>query len=335
MTGQRHVEGLKVAVIGVGAMGKNHARVLSEMGALFGVADPDRQAREEVARRFSARSFSTPDEILREDIDAVVVATPTVTHHDIVLSAIKAGKHVLVEKPIAATVEEAEEMVREAEKMGVVLAVGQIERHNPAVGASKQNLVSGNFGDMVTMTSKRVSSFPSRIRDVGVILDLGIHDIDVMRYLSGRPVRSVYATGGHLENGKYEKYGGILLEFEDDVAGFVEVNWLTPMKVRKLWLTCEKAFVEIDYMAQVLRVSSSTLGEYDVHDLFHVPLEYNIREFSLKKTEPLRLELEDFLNAVRSGKKPLVDGRDGMETLRVALAAVESYRKQERITLQS
>jgi UDP-N-acetylglucosamine 3-dehydrogenase len=189
------------------------------------------------------------------------------------------------------------------------------------------------YGDLVTAAARRVSSFPGRVRDVGVVMDLGVHEIDILRYLVGSPVDSVFALGGRKLHETFEDYANLLLSFHNGVHGFVEVNWLTPMKVRKLALTCLKNFVEVDYMDQSLTVSSSTLGPLDPFNLYQVPLEHHQQKIHVRKEEPLKRELEDFLGAVREKRAPLVSGEDAIETLRVTVAAMESHRSGKVVQL--
>ena len=261
---------MRTGIIGVGSMGKNHARVNSEMGILAGIADSDQSVAGPLAERFGVEYFSDYVDML-DSVDAVTVATPTVTHFKIAMDAINAGKHVLVEKPICPTLEESEKLVKAAEDAEVILAVGQIERHNPVVKFARESIEAGRFGDVVSISARRVSSFPGRIRDVGVLLDLGIHDIDVIRYLAQSPVKSVYALGGKRQNDKFEDHANILMEFQNGILGFVEVNWLTPMKVRKLSITCLENYVELDYIKQAADVSSSQVsGTLDTLSLIHI-----------------------------------------------------------------
>jgi len=325
---------LRTGVIGVGSMGRNHARVCSEMGALSAIADSEAGVAKPLAEKLGVGYFSDYRKLLKSDIDAVTVATPTNTHYRIASDAFKAGKHVLVEKPICFSIQEAEKLVKAAEKEGLVLAVGQIERHNPVVKFASDSIMKGKFGDVVSIAARRVSTLPGRIRDVGVLMDLGIHDIDVIRYLARSPAKSVYALAGKRQNRDFEDHANILLDFENDILGFVEVNWLTPMKVRRLSITCLKNFVELDYMKQTADVSSSQVsGAIDHSDLYRLPIEFDIRHVSLKKQEPLRNEQEDFLDSIRRGREPLINGRDGTETLRVCQAALRSIKEGKRIKL--
>ncbi len=325
---------MKTGIIGVGSMGKNHARVNSEMGVLAGIADSNEAIARPLAERFGVEYFSDYRDMLAS-VDAITVATPTVTHFKIAMDAINAGKHVLVEKPICPTLQEAEDLVKASEDAGIVLAVGQIERHNPVVKFARESIEQGSFGDIVSISARRVSTFPGRISDVGVLLDLGIHDIDVIRYLAQSTVTSVYALGGKRQNERFEDHANVLLEFESGICGYVEVNWLTPMKVRKLSITCLKNYVELDYMRQSADISSSQVsGTLDTNDLYRLPIEFDIRHVSLKKQEPLRNEHEDFIRAIESNTQPLISGRDGMETLRVCQAALESVKQGTRIKLE-
>ncbi len=317
---------MRVGIVGVGSMGQNHARILAEVADLAAVCDANVQIGKEVAARFGA-SFS-PDhrELFRQDLDAVTIATPTGEHYEVAKGAIERGLHVLLEKPFCADADQAAKLTEKAADQGVVLAAGMVERHNPAVEFTHKALGAGEYGKVITIASRRVSTFPTRIRDVGVMMDLGIHDVDVMRFLVGEEVARVYAVGGREKHEAFEDHATALLTFANGVDGVVEVNWLTPMKVRKLSLTCLENFVELDYINQSLVISASTLGAYDPADLYEAKFEHEVREVSLKKEEPLRREIEDFLRAVKERGTPLVDGREATETLRIIEAATESHR---------
>ena len=325
---------LKIGVIGTGSMGKNHARVCSETGnvELVGIVDKDRKIAENTAKKFSIKAFFDYKEILPE-IDAAIISTPTGTHHKIAMDLLNNGKHVLVEKPICDSVERAKELVKNAEKNNLVLAVGHIERHNPATKFVKDALVEKKFGELITLTSKRVSNFPGRIKDVGVMMDLGIHDIDIMHFLAGE-VESVYARAGKFnKNIDYEDHANIILNFENEVCGIIEVNWLTPMKIRKMFLTCSENFVEMDYTEQSVTISSSSFKKINEMDLYHVPIQYNVNQVALEKREPLKNEIDDFVNAIEKNKKPLATGEDGLVALKIAEAATRSYKKGEEVKI--
>lgn len=325
---------LEIGVIGTGSMGKNHARVCSELEQieLVGIADVNRETAKNVAEKFDTKAFFDYKELLQE-VDAVIIATPTVTHHDIAMDFLNNGKHVLVEKPICDSAEKAQILTKKAEETDLVLAVGHIERHNPAVKFVKEAMQNKKFGELITITSKRVSNFPGRIKDVGVIFDFGVHDIDVMRYLAGN-VESVYARAGKFnKNIAHEDHANVVLNFENGVCGIVEVNWLTPTKIRKLFLTCSKNFVEADYMNQTVTISSSSFKQIDEMDLYRIPIEYNTNQIALEKREPLRNEIEDFVTAIQQSKQPLATGNDGLLALKIVEAATQSYKKGEEVKI--
>lgn len=324
---------LRVGVIGVGSMGQNHVRVYADVADLVGVADPDPKIAGPILNRFNVSFYPDYAGLLKEDLDAVSVCVPTELHTKVALDTIKAGLHTLVEKPLAGNVKDAERIVAAAEDAGVTLAVGHVERHNPVVRLVKRHLEGHEYGDLIAMSARRVSSFPSRVRDIGVLMDLGVHDIDILRYIADSPVESVYALSGRRVHEKFEDHANVLLRFENGTHGFLEVNWLTPMKVRTLSLTCLKSFVEVDYQEQSLTVSSSTVGQLDPFNLYQTPLEHHAQRIQVRKEEPLRLELLDFLAAARDKRPPLVTGQDAVETLRVAEGAIESHRKGKVVEL--
>jgi UDP-N-acetylglucosamine 3-dehydrogenase len=325
---------MKVGVIGVGSMGQNHARILAEKGALSSVADTAPEVARAMGDRYSVGHYLSYQEMLKSDVEAVVVVTPTSTHAKIATEAIRAGKHVLLEKPMTGSSEKLKELVDIARKKKVVLAGGFTERYNPVVAFAEQSLRSGQYGELITAASRRVSSLPSRIRDVGVVMDLGIHDIDVVQYVVGMPAISVYALAGKGKGMKYEDHANILIDFEGGTTGFVEVNWLTPMKVRKLALTCSKNFVEVDYMDQSALVCSSSFKQFESGNLFNVPLEFDLRRIALKKEEPLRRELTDFISAAEDGKEPLVSGESAIQSLKIAEAALESIESGKKVQVE-
>ena len=176
---------MRVGVIGVGSMGQNHARLLAEKGMLAAVADVVPEAARQVGERYSVKHYLSYQELLKSDVDSVVVVTPTSTHEKIAQEAINAGKHVLLEKPMTGNSEALKGLANLARAKKVVLAGGFTERHNPVVSFAKQSLQNGEFGELITAATRRVSSMPNRIRDVGVVMDLGVHDIDVVQYVVG------------------------------------------------------------------------------------------------------------------------------------------------------
>ncbi|MBW3581657.1 MAG: Gfo/Idh/MocA family oxidoreductase [Euryarchaeota archaeon] len=318
---------MRIGVVGAGVMGRNHARVVHQSrNTLIGIVDPVLEGAREVARLHGTEAYGSLEELLDGPVapEAVIVATPTETHGDLVLRALDAGLHVLVEKPIATDIPTARRMVDAAKDARRTLAVGHIERHNPVVAFAKKALAEGRFGKPITLSTRRVSNLPGRIRDVGCVLDIGIHDIDVLDHLAGGPPKRVFSVGGnHAAKGGLEDHANLLLDY-GHVKGAVEVNWLTPRKVRKLALTCDEAFVECDYIEQVAEVSRTTFGALDPGDLYQVPVQTHLERIELIKEEPLRRELDDFVDACASGRPALADGEVGLQALAVAFAALRS-----------
>jgi UDP-N-acetylglucosamine 3-dehydrogenase len=299
---------------------------------LVGVYDIDRAQAKKIADRFDVKVFDSVDEMLGH-VDVISVCTTTTNHFDCAMKAIKAGKSVLLEKPFTGDSVKASELCEVAEREGVTLAAGFLERFNPVVSVVREAVRAGTFGRVISLASRRVSSFPSRIRDVGAIMDLGIHDIDVLRYISSAEVEAVFALGGKIANPSFEDNANILMEMENGLIGSVEVNWLTPMKVRKVSLTCSSGFVQLDYIDQSVELSSSKIGELDSTNAFHVPLEYDVRRISVRKEEPLKRELIDFFKAAESHSEPFVGGWEAVADLKVCRAALDSLQQGKRITI--
>jgi UDP-N-acetylglucosamine 3-dehydrogenase len=325
---------MRVGVIGVGSMGQNHVRILSEMGMLGGISDISPEVAKAVAEKYSVPYHISHQDLLKSDLDAVVIVTPTSTHKKIAMDAFQAGKHVLLEKPMTGSSRDLGDLVALAAGKKLVLAGGFTERHNPVVAFAKQAVKSGEYGELITAATRRVSSLPTRIRDIGVVMDLGIHDIDVVQYVVAKRAKSVYALGGKGKDMKYEDHANVLIDFEGGETGFIEVNWLTPMKVRKLALTCSKNFVEVDYMDQSATVCSSSFKPFEQGNLYNVPLEFDLRRIALKKEEPLKRELKDFAESVAKGRQPLVSGENTLQTLKIAEAALASVKNGRKELVQ-
>ena len=303
---------MKVGVIGVGAMGQHHARVYHEMDGveLIGVSDVDRVRAEEIAAMHGARAYTDHKELLACDLDAVSIAVPTTLHKKVAMDVINAGVHLLVEKPIASRIEDADEMISAAEDAGVRLMVGHIERFNPVVARLKEIIDSDLLGGIVSMSARRVGPHNPRIRDVGIIMDLGVHDIDTISYLYNEKAESVYAIAGNGLPDLHENHAGILMQFGRGRAGMIDVNWLTPHKVRMLTAVGTEGVAYLDYIAQTVELHD---GNW-------------IRSAKIEEKEPLVNELEYFIGTVADRRNRLFED-DGRYVLKTALAAVRSYRE--------
>ena len=251
------------------------------------------------------------------DIEVVSVCLPTTFHHAVVMEAIKNKKHVLVEKPIAFTLNEAEEMIAAAKEAGVILATGHVERFNPAVQKAKELIEDGVIGDIVSAFAKRVGPLPPRIKDVGVAIDLAIHDLDIMNYLFEDDITQVYGTmNSILDDCDFEDHAEIMVSFDNESTGIIEVNWLTPYKRRELELTGTDGIITVDYIKQSL----------DVYGKF-------AQDIEIVHEEPLKGELKSFLNAVVNDEEPEITGEDGLKALKMVIAANKSSKEHRPISL--
>ena len=333
------MEILKAAVVGVGAMGWNHCRVYCETEGveLAGVCDINRKTAERAAKSFGCKPFTSYDELLSvAKPDVVSVAVPTQFHCDVALECIDSGASVLVEKPIAENTEKAKRIIEAASTADVRLMVGHIERFNPAVRELKKKLDALKLGRLFTILATRVGPFPHRIRDVGVVIDLAVHDIDVMRYITESEVKRVYAETEKRIHTKCEDMLSGLLKFENGVVGVLNVNWLTPEKIRELTVTGEKGMFQVRYIQQELMFFENRDahgGEYNYQNILMGVTEGDITNIRIQKKEPLRNEIESFLESVRKGREPDVTGLDGLRSLETALAISESATNNRVIFL--
>lgn len=321
----------RVAVIGVGAMGRNHARVYSELPnvQLVGVSDVDERA-VQTAARFGGQGYTDYRRLLDEQKpEAVAIAVPTVDHLAVALEAIQRGIHVLLEKPIASTIEEGQQIIAAAERAKVTLAVGHIERFNPAVIALKQQLAQGALGRVFQIDARRQGPFPARIRDVGVVIDLAVHDLDIMRYVTGQEVVRVYAETEQRIHTTREDLLTSLLRLSEGAVGTLTINWLTPTKIRELCVTGERGLFRVDYLTQDLYFfeNATAGGEWEALQVLRGVSEGRMIRYVVNKREPLRAEQEAFLAAIRGEVPVVVTGADGLRALELALAVIRSGRE--------
>jgi len=312
---------LRAGVIGLGMMGRAHVRVWDELVEgveLVAVADTDPRALQDATLGREARAYTDSAAMLEaESLDLVSVVVPTSLHLPTTLAALDAGSHVLVEKPIAATRGEAEEMIDAAHRAGRMLTVGHIERFNPAIRELRRRLAAGELGRIFEIRATRLGPFPARIRDVGVVVDLAPHDLDVMRYLLGSdPVRLYAETEQRIHTDHEDLFVG-LLKFANGAVGVLDINWLTPTKQRTLTVTGERGMYTADYLAQQLVFYPNPSSDGSVDEGTRV-------EREIERREPLAIELDEFARAARDGGVPPVDPHEAMVALLLARAMVES-----------
>ncbi len=298
---------LRLGVVGVGVMGFNHARVLAEMPGvtLVGVADPDDKQAEFVRRTLGCASVPHLDDLLALGVDAISIAAPTHLHRGIALSAVARGVHVLVEKPIASSVEEGREIIAAARRAGVTLMVGHVERFNPAVQAIKEAI---RDEDILSIAITRVGPFPPRMSNVGVVIDLAVHDIDLISWFTGSEIVEVQPQ---LSSAKAEREDIALLQFRtaSGVLAHINTNWLTPFKARTVHVATKRKYVIGDLLT---RQVTECFG-------FQPDGSYSMRHLSVGHAEPLRSELAAFVAAVRTGTRPPVSGEEGVASLEIAI----------------
>lgn len=328
---------MRVAVIGVGSMGANHLRVYTELEGIqvVGASDVSRERLETISDRFGVTAYADYREMLdKEKPDVVSITVPTSDHEEAATYSLRLGAHILVEKPIAATVEEGKRIIALAKEMKRQLMVGHIIRFNPAVQALKKKLDNGDLGRIFQIFCRRIGPFPARIRDVGVVIDLAPHDVDIMRYLSGLDPVRVYAETEQQIHTEHEDLLFGILRFPGGLTGALELNWLTPRKIRETLVIGEKGLFHVDDLLQDLYFYENPQASMDLWS----PLkalrgvsEGSMTRFELKRQEPLKAELEAFIQAVRDGASVPVTGEDGLEALRLSLALVESGKTHQVI----
>lgn len=308
---------VRAAVVGVGGMGHHHARVYSTLPEveLVAVVDTNETTMSTVATYHSTAGFIDYVEMLEQvSPDVVTVAVPTRQHYRVATAALEAGCHVLVEKPIAYTLQEGRRMITSAREVDKILAVGHIERFNPVVAELKRRLGPSATSYIWQMHSRRLGPFPYHVKDAGVILDLATHDLDVMRYLADvEPVR-IYAEIRRRIHAQYEDACTGLVTFENYILGVLELSWLSPIKVRELHVTTSRGLFIANYWTQELDFYER--GQAVVHCL-------------VQKREPLLVELEAFVNTVRGEEANIVSGEDGLIALRWALRMLESGQRHQ------
>jgi len=302
---------LKVAVIGVGGWGKNHARVLHDIGVLSAICDADADRSKKIADLYNTNLYLSVDELLQEErsLDACIICTPTKTHSVVAKKVIESGINIFVEKPLSFSTMECEEMVSAAGKKGVILTSGYIERFNPAVQDFKQIIDRKQYGDLIRMEFHRENRMPLHIRDVGIIYDTSVHDIDTAMFLFNGTPDMVFARAGKKFH-SYEDFATIMLGFANQKVAIIASNWITPKKVRLFSAVCTEGIITGDFITQEIKI--------DHGDATLIPRRHRFQE-------PLTLELRSFLSAI-SGEKstPLASAIDAVNVTRVAEAALLS-----------
>ncbi len=311
---------MKVGVIGIGNMGSNHARIYSEMSSLAAISDVNEELGRKASEKFKCKFYKDYKEMLdKEELDAVSIVVPTSFHKKVALDVIDYGTPFLLEKPIADTLENAEEIINKAKEKNVRFMVGHIERFNPAVIKLKELLDNFELGEINSIICRRVGVIPPKVRDTNVIIDLAVHDIDIFNFLLNKKPTKLYGSLGNslIKNGDY---ADLLLKYGNTNA-FIQVNWLTPIKIRLLNITGSRGYAELNYITQELDLYRTNYAkDYDDFGDFVIkfgnPTKVNIE---IKKEEPLKVELQTFLNCINENKEFPVKGQDAFDALKIAL----------------
>lgn len=320
---------LKVAAIGVGSLGRHHARNYAELAAegrveLIGVCDTSSATGAAVAEAHSVPLFDDWRELF-DSVDLVSVATPTETHCEIACAFLERGVHVLVEKPIALTLDEADRMIAASEKSGAKLMVGQLERFNPAMVALRPHVTKPLYFEI-----HRVSPFPNRSLDVDVVLDVMIHDLDAIQWLVGEDVKvsEIRAVGIPIVSNKVDA-ANARIEFENGAVANITASRVGTEKIRKTRFYQTNSYVVLDYATKFSSIT--TLNPEAAHPLLGI----SINRLQVDDVEPLRAEITAFLDSIEQGQEPPVTGADGRRALALAVGVLEKIdQHMERLAGQ-
>ena len=302
---------MKIVQIGTGGWGKNHTRILSELGVLVAICDANPEKSKEYGEKYSVNYYQSLDKLLiSEKFDGAFVVTPTSTHVDITMKLLEAKKHVFVEKPMTYKSEDGEKLVKLAEKNKVILTCGYIERFNPAVDIVKKMVNEKRFGELVMLEFHRENRMPLHIKDVGIIYDTSVHDIDTANWLFNEMPQVVFARAGKIKH-EHEDFASIMLGYKNDKVAIISSNWITPKRVRKFNAVCTDAIISSDFITQEIIVEKSDDSE----------------TIQSEKQEPLSLEIQSFLGAIEGKNDLIVKSQQAVNVTKIAEAALLSSQK--------
>lgn len=304
---------MKIAQIGVGGWGKNHARVLSQFGVLTAVCDADQKRAKETGEKYGVNHYTSVDSMLREaQFDAVFICTPTSTHFDIASKIIQQKKSVFIEKPMTYESKQGAILLELAKKNKVLLTCGYIERFNPAVESVKEFVKSKKYGELIMLEFHRENRMPLHIKDVGIIYDTAVHDIDTAMWLFDDTPEVVFARSGKIRH-EHEDFATIMLGFKDNKVAIISSNWVTPARVRHFNAVCTDGIISADFISQEVRIEKDHGAEIPRKEIAE-PLTVEIKNFldSVEGKENLRVKPEDALNVTKIAEAALLSSRKGV-----------------------
>jgi len=302
---------LRIIQIGTGGWGKNHIRILSQLGVLVAICDINFQKSKEYGEKYSVNHYESLDELLSsEEFDGAFVVTPTSTHTEIAKKLLEAKKHVFVEKPMTYNSEEGEKLAKLAEKNKVILTCGYIERFNPAVRVVKKMVKERKFGNLVMLEFHRENRIPLHIKDVGIIYDTSVHDIDTANWLFDDMPQVIFARAGKIKH-EHEDFASIMLGYKNDKVAIISSNWITPKKIRKFNAVCTEAIITSDFISQEVIVEKDEES----------------KTIQNEKQEPLLLEIKSFLEAIEGKNELVVKSQEAVNVTKIAEAALLSSQK--------
>jgi UDP-N-acetylglucosamine 3-dehydrogenase len=302
---------MKIVQIGVGGWGKNHTRILSQLGELSAICDTNPQRSREYGEKYSVNHYDSLEKLLdSEKFDAAFVVTPTSTHTEIATKLLEVKKHVFVEKPMTYKSEDGKKLAKLAEKNKVILTCGYIERFNPAVDIVKKIVNEKKFGELVMLEFHRENRIPVHVKDVGIIYDTSVHDIDTANWLFEDMPHVVFARAGKIKH-EHEDFASIMLGYKDDKVAIISSNWITPKNVRKFNAVCTEAIISSDFITQEVIVEKKDKSE----------------TIQNTKQEPLLLEIQNFLDAINGQNEQIVKPQEAVNVTKISEAALLSSQK--------
>lgn len=308
---------MKIVQIGTGGWGKNHIRILAQLGVLTAVCDANKDKSKEFGEKYSVNHYDSIDSLLdSENFDGAFVVTPTSTHSEIASKLIQKRKNVFIEKPMTYLSEEGEDLVQLAKKNNVVLTCGYIERFNPAVAMVKDYVRSKKYGELVMLEFHRENRMPMHIKDVGIIYDTSVHDIDTAMWLFDDTPQVVFARSGKIQH-EHEDFATIMLGFKDNKVAIISSNWITPSRVRTFNAVCTEGIISSDFITQEVKIQTKNDTE--------IPKK--------EKQEPLLLEIKNFLGAIEGKNELTVKSSEAVNVTKIAEASLLSSQKGTPIYL--